>query len=531
MLGHVLARGLHDAAFCAEWIEGFDELCAHAAREGWSPAWASERCDVPADTIRELAEDYARARPAAIFCNAGVSHQLNAFTTYRALALLAAVTGNVGVPGGGCNFMHNTWPGALGLPPIQGELPPLRDGLPVGPDSFATAILEREPYGLRALFTVGNPLLASANSHKVRRAFEALEFYVYTGLFREEPANYADVLLPVPSGLEVDGVYMRRDDRAIRWQTAAVPRVGESRPDHEIWIGLAQAMERLDHARPDGYWSDNFPTAWLDYRNLWAEFVARTPGAAGMGARRLRERDEPLRWPCPSEAHPGVSTLYLDHPSWYEAAAALGHPGKRFLTASGKVEAFTPALEARLAAAGHHALPTYFTHPEVRGARESLRYGGPVRNPLHPNHWTPRVELGVRPTPRPEYPLMGMIGRSSVVHFAGVTHWTPTGKRLNGVRFIQLHPSVARREGIAAGDEIVVESPRGAIRGTAQPWEGIREDTVFVPNGFGRDQVAGDGVGTPRYREAANALTDDRHFDTLSGQQAYKCFACRVRKV
>jgi len=38
-----------------------------------------------------------------------------------------------------------------------------------------------------------------------------------------------------------------------------------------------------------------------------------------------------------------------------------------------------------------------------------------------------------------------------------------------------------------------------------------------------------DELGTPRY-EPANVLLDDRYFDNLSGQQAYKCFACRVRK-
>jgi hypothetical protein len=38
-----------------------------------------------------------------------------------------------------------------------------------------------------------------------------------------------------------------------------------------------------------------------------------------------------------------------------------------------------------------------------------------------------------------------------------------------------------------------------------------------------------DEYRAPRY-EAANVLTDDRYFDNLSGQQAYKCFACRIRK-
>jgi len=42
-------------------------------------------------------------------------------------------------------------------------------------------------------------------------------------------------------------------------------------------------------------------------------------------------------------------------------------------------------------------------------------------------------------------------------------------------------------------------------------------------------QAMGDEFGAPRY-EPANVLLDDRYFDNLSGQQAYKCFACRVRK-
>ena len=124
---------------------------------------------------------------------------------------------------------------------------------------------------------------------------------------------------------------------------------------------------------------------------------------------------------------------------------------------------------------------------------------------------------------------MGMIGRPSVVHFAGVTQWTPTGKQLNGVRLIQVHPSAAKKAGIKDGDAIVVESPRGAVTGTALLWRGIREDTIFVPNTFGPMQQMADEYRAPRY-EAANVLTDDRYFDNLSGQQAYKCFACRIRK-
>src|SRR5205085_11104064 len=143
---------------------------------GYSAAWASKICDVPAARICEVAEGYAASKPAAIFCNAGISHQLSAFDTYRALAFLAAITGNIGVPGGGCNFMHNTWPGDLHLPPLGVKPPEITaKALPVGPDWFAESILNGRPYRVKALVSMGNPLLASANTAKVKAAFEKLE--------------------------------------------------------------------------------------------------------------------------------------------------------------------------------------------------------------------------------------------------------------------------------------------------------------------------------------------------------------------
>jgi hypothetical protein len=75
----------------------------------------------------------------------------------------------------------------------------------------------------------------------------------------------------------------------------------------------------------------------------------------------------------------------------------------------------------------------------------------------------------------------------------------------------------------------VVERPRGSIAGTVRLWEGIREDTIFVPNTFGPMQKMSEELRTPIY-EPANTLVSDRYYDNLSGQQAYMCIACRVRK-
>src|SRR5262249_855194 len=159
-------------------------LAKHLKTNGYTPDWAAKVCDVPADRIRETAEAYAKAKPAAIFCNAGISHQLSAFDTYRAIAFLAAITANVGVPGGGCNFMHTTWPGDLHLPPLKAKTPEIKDkGLPVGPDWFAESILDSKPYPLKAIVLMGNPLLGSANTGRVKQAYAKLDFMAYTGLF------------------------------------------------------------------------------------------------------------------------------------------------------------------------------------------------------------------------------------------------------------------------------------------------------------------------------------------------------------
>ena len=174
--------------------------------------------------------------------------------------------------------------------------------LPVGPDYFAESILSRKPYRLRAIVTEGQSAPGLRQyAARSRRRFVKLDFYVYTGLFMEESAYYADVILPVCSGLEMETVYMRRDDRAIRWQKQAVPRVGESRPDWEIWIDLAHAMARLDTRNPPEYWTENLrdgveglPQAVGRVRRSYPRHGRHDPGADGEACRALR-------WPCPDD--------------------------------------------------------------------------------------------------------------------------------------------------------------------------------------------------------------------------------------
>ncbi|MBW4947849.1 molybdopterin-dependent oxidoreductase, partial [Klebsiella pneumoniae] len=63
--------------------------------------WASHITGVPAERIRRLAREIAAANPCAITQGWGPQRHANGENSARAIFLLAAVTGNIGIPGGG----------------------------------------------------------------------------------------------------------------------------------------------------------------------------------------------------------------------------------------------------------------------------------------------------------------------------------------------------------------------------------------------------------------------------------------------
>jgi assimilatory nitrate reductase catalytic subunit len=80
--------------------------------------------------------------------------------------------------------------------------------------------------------------------------------------------------------------------------------------------------------------------------------------------------------------------------------------------------------------------------------------------------------------------------------------------------FVELHPDLAERIGVADGDEVRVTSSRGAMRAPARLTETIRPDTVFAPFHWG-------GAGR------ANSVTSDA-LDPVSRMPEFKVCAVRV---
>src|SRR6185295_12993501 len=82
-----------------------DALAAHLTRH--TPAWAAEVTGIAAERIVALARRYATTRPASIVLGGSSMHKGgNGWQGARAIGCLPALTGNLGLPGGGLGPRH-----------------------------------------------------------------------------------------------------------------------------------------------------------------------------------------------------------------------------------------------------------------------------------------------------------------------------------------------------------------------------------------------------------------------------------------
>jgi anaerobic selenocysteine-containing dehydrogenase len=99
-LHHILSRDLIDHRFVAEWVEGYEKVRDFILARGYTPAWAEPITDISAATIARIAEEYATTRAPSSSAIVALA-STDATQTFRALLMMAAVTGHLGRKGAG----------------------------------------------------------------------------------------------------------------------------------------------------------------------------------------------------------------------------------------------------------------------------------------------------------------------------------------------------------------------------------------------------------------------------------------------
>jgi len=312
MMHVIVAEGLVDRAFVAGHTVGFDELAAHVRAH--SPAWAAEVTGLPAERIVAFARRYATTRPAMILLGGSSMHKgIGSWTGARAIGCLPALTGNVGIAGGGFGPRHGGATHGQGLANIGAdERRPTRGRIPNQMSSITEAMLDGR---LRVMLLLGTDMLSSyAEAGRVAEGLARQDLVVTYDLFLNDTARrFADVVLPATAWLEELGC------KSTNTHLYLMPKILEpaGRTRSIVWV-LRELAGRLGLDDFFPWSSDSGPLdAILDHPATGHASVAALTAEGGMRALNVSHVAHPdLKFPTPS----GKIELYSTR------AADLGLP-------------------------------------------------------------------------------------------------------------------------------------------------------------------------------------------------------------
>ncbi len=238
-------------------------LYAAAANEH-SLEWIEAITGVAVKYIRQAAEIITNAKTTAYYAWNGVGQSSTATQTERAISLLYSLTGSYGDKGGnvpGVAAFFEDISGhelldkkqrakALGLK--ERPIGPARSGWVTARDVYR-AVLGHKPYPISMLFSFGGNLLTSQpDTDLAIEALKQLDFHVHADFYLNSTASYADIVLPVATSWEREGLRTGFDSsvegmRRVQLRPPAIKPLAESRSDTDIVLALASSLGLSEH--------------------------------------------------------------------------------------------------------------------------------------------------------------------------------------------------------------------------------------------------------------------------------------------
>lgn len=234
-------------------VEGLEKI--KALTKKYTPEFSSQITGIPADTIRNLALEMANAKSAVCYSRMGASTQSFGGLCLWLTNVFNILNGNFDKEGGAMFPMPAFDPALMSSKKGQTERPMEYSRvrkLPRFYGEFPVATLadeiETEGEGqIKALFTIaGNPILSTPNGTRLEKAIKKLECLVSIDIYINETNQYADVILPAASGLEIPQFDIAFNNLAIRntakYSAALFQPKGNVKPDWEIIAALTEKI-------------------------------------------------------------------------------------------------------------------------------------------------------------------------------------------------------------------------------------------------------------------------------------------------
>ncbi len=244
-----------------------------------TPEWAEAITTIPAATIARIAREYATRKPGMLYQGYGMQRRAYGEQVVRAGCVLAAITGNVGVPGGWASGLGTQAPDGgpfwtlfpTGVNPIKAQIPVFlwseaclrghemtsTDGV-IGTPALTTDI--KLIYGVATNCLI-NQHADINRSAAILRDESKVEFIVVQDNFLTPTAKFADIVLPACTQFETWGVEdgWKYGDEVIL-QPKLVEPLEECKSDYRICADLA---ERLGFG--DAYTEGRDEKAWVEW--------------------------------------------------------------------------------------------------------------------------------------------------------------------------------------------------------------------------------------------------------------------------
>ncbi|GHJ51025.1 molybdopterin oxidoreductase [Nonomuraea sp. TT08I-71] len=462
LLHIALTEGWLDRAYVADRTTGFDEVRRNVA--GCWPAEAERLSGVPVADLEATARALATVDRAIVLTARGAEQHAKGVDTVTAFINLALALGLPGRPGSGYGCLTGQGNGQGGREHGQkaDQLPGYRRIDDPAAREHVAAVWGVDPAALPGPGVPAYQLLDSLGTAHGPRALL---------VFGSNPVVSAPGAARVESRLRDLDLLVVAD--LVRSETAeladVVLPVAQWAEEDGTMTNLEGRVLRRRALRepPPGVRTDlavlaglaarldapgTFPT---DPAEVFAELRRASAGGPAdyAGVSWDRIDDTGVFWPCPDEEGPDTPRLFAD----------------RFPTPDGR---------ARFRAVTHR----------------------PAAEPVCA-----------------DYPLHFTTGRVLAQYQSGAqTRRVAALRRAAPGGFVELHPDLAGRLGVADGEEVRVVSRRGELRAPARLSPAIRPDTVFAPFHW---------PGAAR----ANSVTNDA-VDPVSGMPEFKICAVRVEK-
>jgi formate dehydrogenase major subunit len=486
----IINENLYDGEFVANSTKGFEYL--KESVQEYSPEAVSKMTGIDAELIKKAARMYAENKPSAILYAMGLTQFSHGTGNVWTTSNLAAITGNLGVKGGGVNPLRgqNNVQGAC----MVGALPAnLASGksvtdeaarkecsdlwcceVPSKPGIALTVIPENIENGnIKFLWVFGeNPVMSDPDSGHFVHAIEHLDFMVSQDIFLTETGLKSDIVLPAAAFAEKEGTFVNTS-RRVQLVNKAVDAPGEAKADWEI---IAMVAAKLG---AEGF-------EYRDARNIWDEIRIINRGQfGGMDIRRLKDMNG-INAPCPNHQHPGTPVL---------------HEGGKFTTPDGK------AL----------LIPVIFTEDNTEKGNLEEQW----RKKLNLDKDYPIMAGSINERASDKLPFIMTTGRYVYQYHTGTMtrkcRSLETGADMFGPAVVEIGFASAKKLGITTGDYVKVYNDRGEIAVKARVMNRIKDNYIF---------------GSFHYWEAnVNELTNPSGLDPVCKIPELKVSAVNVVKI